>query len=179
MMFLIASFAVIILITKDYENHNDNIITITRFALAIFIPVIFLSFLSFFLPGDFNIISWGHQGIILSIPLSILIIASYLKFAEVLKNGRFKPLAKFFPKNSKAVFVIILVGLSLVTAPFLYYRFADDSQSLRGAYDIYAVTTPEDYALMHWMKANLTEPDALILVHPVQFRLVYSFRVKQ
>lgn len=166
MMFLIASFAVIVLITKDYENPKDTILSISRFALAIFFPVVFLSFLSFFLPGDFNIISWGHQGIILSVPLSILIIASYLKFAEVLQNGRFKPLAKVLPKNSKSVFLVIITVLSVVTAPFLYYRFVDDSRTLRGAYDVYAVTTQQDYALMQWMKANLTEPDALILVHP-------------
>ncbi len=166
MMFLIGSLAVLLLITKDYANPNDKINTISRFALAIFIPVIFLSFLSFFLPGDFNIISWGHQGIILSIPISILIIASYLKFAEILQNGRFKPLANIFPKNSKAIFIIIITVLSLITAPFLYYRFVDDSRTLRGAYDLYAVTTPQDYALMQWMKANLTSPDALILVHP-------------
>ncbi len=166
MMFLIGSFAIILLITKDYENPNDKLISISRFALAIFAPVVFLSFLSFFLPGDFNIISWGHQGIILSIPISILIIASYLKFAEVLQNGRFKPLAQMFPKNSKVVLLIIITVLSLITAPFLYYRFVDDSQTLRGAYDIYAVTTPQDYALMQWMKVNLTSPDALILVHP-------------
>jgi hypothetical protein len=166
MMFLIGSFAVILLITKDYENPNDKTISISRFALAIFTPVIFLSFLSFFLPGDFNIISWGHQGIILSIPLSILIIASFLKFADVLQNGRFKPLAKVFPKNSQTVLVVIILLLSLITAPFLYYRFVDDSKTLRGAYDIYAVTTPQDYALMQWMKANFTSPDTLILVHP-------------
>jgi len=163
---LISSFVVLLLITKDYKNPNDKTISISRFALAIFIPVIFLSFLSFFLPGDFNIISWGHQGIIISIPLSILLIATYFKFAEILQNGRFKQLANIFPKNSKAIFIIILTVLSLITAPFLYYRFVDDSQTLSGAYSIYAVTTPQDYALMQWMKANLTSPDALILVHP-------------
>jgi hypothetical protein len=166
MMLLIGSFAIILLITKDYENPNDKITSISRFALAIFAPVVFLSFLSFFLPGDFNIISWGHQGIILSIPISILIIASYLKFVEVLHTGRFKPLSNLFPPNSKAVFIIIIIVLSLITAPFLYYRFVDDSKTLRGAYDVYAVTTPNDYELMQWMKANLTSPDALILVHP-------------
>jgi hypothetical protein len=165
-MFLIGSFALILLITKDYENLNDPTVSISRFAIAIFIPVIFLSFLSFFLPGDFNVISWGHQGIILSIPISILLIASLLKFAELLKNGRFKPLGNVLPKNSKSVLLIIILVISLVTAPFLYYRFVDDSQTLRGAYDVYAVTTPQDYLLMQWMKANLTSPDALILVHP-------------
>jgi hypothetical protein len=165
-LFLIGSFAVLLLITKDYENPNDNIISISRYAMAIFAPVIFLSFISFFLPAGFNVVSWGHQGIILSIPISILILASYMKFAEFLHEGRFKPLSKLFSKNSKVVLVVIITVLSLVTAPFLYYRFVADSQSLRGAYDVYAVTTQQDYNLMKWMKTNFSAPDALILVHP-------------
>ena len=165
-LFFIGSFAILLLVTKEYENPNDNIISISRFAMAIFAPAIFLSFASFFLPADFNVVSWGHQGIIISIPISILIIASYMKFIEYLHEGKFKPLSKIFPKGSKAILLIIIAGLTLVTAPFLYYRFVADTQSLRGAYDIYAVTTQNDYDLMAWMKANLSAPDPLILVHP-------------
>jgi hypothetical protein len=165
-VFFMGSFAILLLVTKAYEDVNDNIISISRFALAIFAPAVFLSFVSFFLPGDFNVVSWGHEGMILSVPISILIIASYMKFVEYLQEGRFKPLARLFPKNSKVTLLVIIAVLSLVTAPFLYYRLIDDSTSLRGAYEIYSVTTQSDYDLMSWMKANFSSPNSLILVHP-------------
>jgi hypothetical protein len=92
-------------------------------------------------------------------------LGSYIKFAEFIREAKFKPLAKTFPKRSRAALLLTITGLSLVTSPFLYYRFLVDSENLRGAYGIFAVTTKSDYELMTWMRANLSS-DAVILVHP-------------
>lgn len=158
---LIASFALLLWKTRDYKNVKS----VVAFALAVFAAATFLSFASFFLSADFGIISWGHQGLILSIPVSILIITSYIKFAEFLRECKIKRLSKIFPKGSRAALLLTITLLSLVTSPFLYYRFLADPEVLRGAYNIFAVTTQSDYDLMTWMKANLSS-DAVILVHP-------------
>jgi hypothetical protein len=147
--------------TRDYLTAKS----VVAFALAVFAAASLLSFISFFLPPGFDIISWGHQGIILSIPISILILTFYIKSAQAFRESKIKRLSKIFPKGSKAAFLLTIALLSLVTFPFLYYRFLADPESLRGAYDLFAVTTQSDYNLMTWMKANLSS-NAVILVHP-------------
>jgi len=162
----VISMFILLGVTREYEKLYDNFVCVIRFAFVIFASAMFLSFASFFLPAEFNIVSWGHQGILLSVPISILILGSYIKFAEFVREGKFKPLAKAFPKGSRAALLLIIVVLSLVTSPFLYYRFVADSENLRGTYNIFAVTTKSDYDLMIWIKNNLNTSDAVILVHP-------------
>ena len=53
----IASMFILLLRTKEYLNFNDNFISVIRFALAAFASGVLLSFVSFFLPPDFNIVS--------------------------------------------------------------------------------------------------------------------------
>jgi hypothetical protein len=157
---VLSCFALLLWKTRDYENVKP----IVAFALAVFAAATFLSFAAFLLPADFSIISWGHQGVILSIPISLLIAAAFIKFAE-LREGKIKRLSKIFPKGSASAFLLTIAVLALVTSPFLYYRFAADPKKIRGGYNIYAVTTQSDYDLMTWMRANLSS-DAVILVHP-------------
>ena len=142
-----------------------NVKSIVGFALATFAAATFLSFVSFFLSADFGIISWGHQGLLLSIPIGILVVTSCVKFAENIRECRIKRLSKVFPKNSGAALLLAIAVLSLVTAPFLYYRFFTDAQELRGSYNLFAVTTQSDYELMSWMKTHVS-PDSVVLVHP-------------
>ncbi len=171
-LILIAAFAILLLVTNDYKNDDDNIIIVNRFALAIFASALVLSLISFFLTPDIDVISWGHQGILLSIPLSIFILNFFVKFVEALREDKFAGLAKKFsvpsiPKGSKTALLLAIIVLSLLIAPFMYYRFAADSEHLTANYNVYAVTTQGDSDLMHWMQANLSS-SAVILVHPYE-----------
>jgi hypothetical protein len=158
---LLVSFAVLLWKTKNYENVKS----VVAFALAIFVAAALLSFISFFLSADFGVISWGHQGIILSVSINILIMALYVKLAEFCRKCKVKRLSKIFSKGYYATILLTITLLSLVTAPFLYYRFLVDPEGLRGGYSMFAVTTQNDYDLMMWMKDNLTS-NAVVLVHP-------------
>jgi hypothetical protein len=158
---LLAIFAILLWRTRDYKNVKPAV----KFALVIFAAATLLSFVAFFLPADFGIVSWGHQGIILTVPVSILIAVSFVKFAESFREGKIKRLSKIFPKGSGAALLLAITILALVTSPFLYYRFAVDPKTLRGSYNVFSVTTQSDYDLMTWMSANLSS-DAVVLVHP-------------
>jgi hypothetical protein len=160
-LFLLFSLPILVWKTKL----SGDVKSVAAFALAIFAAATFLSFISFFLSPDFGVISWGHQGLLLSIPIGILIVVSYLKFAEFFRGFKIKRLSKFLAESSSGGVLLIIVVLSLVTAPFLYYRLFVDAQELRISYDIFAVTSESDYELMSWMKNNLS-PDAVVLVHP-------------
>jgi len=66
-------------------------------------------------------------------------------------------------KNSKVLVVALLAGM-LVYAPFVYNSVLHDPQDIRGAYGVWAITTPDDLQLMLWMKDNLPQ-DSVILVN--------------
>ncbi len=159
-MLLIAGLALLLLRTRDHKDVKPVIV----FALSIFTSATLLSFASFFLPSDLEIISWGHQGIIIAASLNILILAFYVKLYRFCRNIRFASMARFF-KNSYLGTLLIMVLFSSVTAPFVYYRFFRDPQVLEGTYAMFAITGQDDYDLMMWMKANLSS-NAVILVSP-------------
>ncbi len=172
MVSIIAAFAILLLVTKEYKNDQDNIIIVNRFAIAIFVSALVLSLIAFFLTPGIDIISWGHQGILLSIPLSILTLNFFVKLVEAIREGKFDGIAKKFavpslPKASISALLAAVLIVSLLVSPFIYYRFAYDSENLADHYNVYAVTSQGDYALMHWMKANLSS-SAIILVHPYE-----------
>jgi hypothetical protein len=160
---LLLLFSLPVLLWKTKLSGNDK--SVFAFALGIFGAATFLSFASFFLSADFGVISWGHQGLLLSIPIGVFVVASYVKFAEYFRRLRLSRLPKVLSKSFNGVLLVAIIALSLVTAPFLYYRFFMDAQELRVSYDMFAVTTTSDYELMTWMKNNLS-PEAVILVHP-------------
>ena len=166
-LIFIAAFAILLLITNEYKNDEDNIILVNRFALAILVSALTLSLVSFFLTPDVDVISWGHQGILLSIPLSILTLNFFVKFVDAVHGGKLDGLSKIIPKGSKAALLLAIIVLSLLTAPFVYYRFVSDSENLTDQYNVYSVTTQSDYDLMTWMRANLSS-SAVILVHPYE-----------
>ena len=165
-LIFIAAFAILLLITNEYKNTKDKIIVINWFAIAIFVSAITLSLVSFFLTPDIDVISWGHQGILLSIPLSIITLNFFIKFVDAIREGKLG-LSKIIPKGSKAALLLAIIVLSLFTAPFMYYRLISDSENLRDTYNGYAVTSQSDYSLMTWMKANLST-GTVILVHPYE-----------
>jgi hypothetical protein len=157
---VLACFVFLLWKTGDHQN----IQSVVAFALVILGATILLSFIAFILPPGFGIISWGHQAILISIPFSLLIAAALVKFAEF-REGKIKRLSHIFPKGSAAGLLLVISVLTLITSPFLYYRLAEDPNRVRGGYNVYAVTTQNDYNLMMWMKNNLPS-DAVVLVHP-------------
>lgn len=172
MILFLAVFAILLLVTNEYKNDNDNIILVNRFAVAIFVSALVLSLVAFFLPVGADIISWGHQGILLSIPLSILTLNFFIKIVEAIRKGKFDHYAEKLaipriPKESKAALLIAIAVISLLVSPFIYYRFSSDTKNLTDHYNVYAVTSQGDYDLLYWMADNLTS-NAVILVHPYE-----------
>ncbi len=159
-MLLLVSFGMLLWKTRDYKDIKSQLV----FTLAIFLAATLLSFIAFLLPTDFGIVSWGHQGIILIIPINILIVTFYAKLFKFCRGCKLKRLAKI----SYSTLLLAITLVSLITAPFLYYRFLVDPRSLRGAYRMFAVTTPGDYDLMTWMKGGNVSSDAVILVSPYE-----------
>ena len=166
MILLVVSLAVLLWRTRDHKDEKPMI----AFALAVFAAGALLSFISF-LPTmfsvDFGVISWGHQGIILSISINILIVALFAKLSKLCQKVKLKHLPRILAKSSHATILLTTLLLSSVTAPFLYYRFFVDPDALRGGYNMFAVTTRDDYDLMTWMRSNLSS-DAVVLVHPYE-----------
>jgi hypothetical protein len=158
---LLACFAVLVRKTKDYMDIKPQ----TAFGLAIFTASALLSIVSFFLPADFNIISWGHQGIIMIVALNIIILIFYVKLYDLCRLRRLKFLTKILSKDAYSGVLLAFMVLLLINVPFLYTRLVVDPQTLTGAYGLYAITSQGDYDLMLWMKANLTS-NAVILVNP-------------
>jgi hypothetical protein len=166
-LLFVAAFLILLFVTNEYRNTEDNIVIINWFAIAIFVSAVILSLVSFFLTPDVDVISWGHQGILLSIPLSIVTLNFFIKLKDAISEGKFTALTKIIPKGSSSAMLLAIIVLSLLTAPFMYYRLTTDSENLRNAYNVYAVTAQSDYDLMNWMSANLSS-SAVILVHPYE-----------
>jgi len=132
-------------------------------ALLVVASSTILSLVAFLLPPDFTIVSWGHQGIILAVGLSLLVaLFGHHLFAFLHKIGKF---LKDDPEKPQATIVIFILLISAIYAPFVYARTFLDPWTLKGAYSMFAVTSRQDNELMFWMRENLTE-DAVILVNP-------------
>jgi hypothetical protein len=159
-MLLLAGFAVLMWKTREFKDIKGQ----TGFALTLFAAAGLLSFVAFFLPPDFNVVSWGHQGAILIVPINMIIIAFYIKINDICRGHKIKTLEKVFSKDTYSGVLLAFMILLLINAPFIYHRLVMDPQTLTGAYGLYAVTTEGDHDLMLWMKANLTS--AVVLVNP-------------
>jgi hypothetical protein len=158
-LFLFVGFGILVWINRSFKNVKP----IVTFASVIFIAAALLSFISFLLPVDFRVVSWGHQGIILMVPLNILILSFYVELSKLDVSRIFKLSHKFSLKGLYSNAIVILAIFTLITAPFLYHRILMDPQTLRGTYRLFAVTTQSDYELMMWMKENMSS-NAVILV---------------
>ncbi len=163
MLFIIGGLAILLWKTKNYKDVKPTV----AFAGAIFLSANILSFISFFLSRDFEIISWGHQGIILMISVNILIAVFYFKLLKFLQNCSLTKLFKAFSKNLLITFLLAVTLLASTTIPFLYYRATEDCAILNSSYRSFAVTTQDDYALIEWMKENVSS-NSVILVSPYE-----------
>ena len=146
---------------------NKNIKKVLHFAAAIFLSSTLLSFISYFLPGDVSVISWPHQSIILTIPISIFIVVFFLKLTQFFYSLDLKMLSKVFSKRSHAPFLISIMSLAAIGVPFIYYRCVIDPETLTGTYSLFAITTEDDYKLMQWMKDHLPK-NSTVLVNPYE-----------
>jgi len=162
-IFFIASLALLLWKLRDYEDLKP----IIAFALTVFVSSTLLSFVSFFLSTDLEVISWGHQGILIAVSLCILLVAFYAKIVKICNSFNLQRVSKFFSKSFYPNVLLATIVLASLNAPFVYYRLFMDPQVLGGAYRIFAVTTSDDYNLMTWMKANLSS-DAVVLVSPYE-----------
>jgi hypothetical protein len=132
-------------------------------ALLVVASSAILSLVAFLLPPDFTIVSWGHQGIILAVGLSLLVaLSGHHLFAFLRKIGKF---LKDDPEKPQVTIVIAILLISAIYAPFVYARTFLDPWTLKVAYSMFAVTSRQDNELMFWMRDNLTK-DAIILVNP-------------
>lgn len=135
-------------------------------ALLVLAASTILSLFTYFLPPSFTIVSWGHQGIILAVGLSLLVAL----FGHHLSALLHKIGPRFLAENSKkpqATIVISILLISAIYAPFVYTRAFLDPWTLKGAYSMFAVTWSQDNELMLWMRENLTKDD-IILVNPYE-----------
>lgn len=159
MLFPLVGLCVLVWINRK----SNNMKSILAYASAIFLSAVSLSFIAFFLPGDFEIVSWGHQGIIIAISLNLFVLAFFLELARLIKGMKFTWLSRLSSKFSRVNLMLAVVIPALITAPFIYHRIMIDSNSLSGTYRMFAVTTQDDLDLMTWMQANLSS-NAVILV---------------
>ncbi len=131
--------------------------------LMIFLASFLLSVLANNLPAEINVVSWGHQAILMAIsfcPLVVLFNHHTVRFIQ-------KSVGKIRSVNLRRPRVVLLSSLLLLAAvysPFVYTRFFADPSTLRGSYQVFAVTTKDDENLMLWMKENLST-SAVILVN--------------
>ncbi len=158
---LVAFFSILVWKTKGYRDTKLQF----AFTLTIFAASVLISFVSFLLPADFTAISLPHQGIILMIPVNILLTLFFIKFVQLLKHRKLKLISRIASKDIYSSKLLAIALLSLVTSPFLYYRFAVDPFTMSGTYGMFAVATQDDYDLMLWIKENLTS-NAIILTNP-------------
>lgn len=162
-LFMLGGLAFWLWKTKNYDDVKSTI----AFALNIFFSAALLSAISFFLPSDLEVISWGHQGIIIAISLNILLAVLYAKlknFFYGLKSERVYVLfSKKIPRNMLVAGLVLL----LLNTPFLYYRFLRDPQVMLDTYRMFAVTTEDEFKLMIWMEENVSS-NAVILVSPYE-----------
>lgn len=135
-------------------------------ALLVVASSTILSLVAFLLPPDLNIVSWGHQAIILAVGLSLIVaLFGHHLFAFLHRIG--PSFLKDDPKKPQAIMVIFILLISAIYAPFVYARTFLDPWTLKGAYSMFAVTWRQDNELMFWMRDNLTK-DAVILVNPYE-----------
>jgi hypothetical protein len=137
-------------------------------ALIVMVSSVSLSLISYLLPAEMNVISWGHQGVILAMSVYLLIATfnnNLFAFFSRITQG-------LMQKTRIALLVTVLVGAAIY-APFVYARLALDPLVLRDGYQMFAVTGGDDNSMMLWMRQNLTS-DAVILVNQYDAGLFIS-----
>jgi hypothetical protein len=147
------------------RNKSEN--PISGFALALCLSATILSILTFFLPSDLELISWGHQGIIIAASLNVFIALLYTRLKKLFLNLKPEHYHNIFSwRFSRNLLLGALVFL-LINIPFIYYRVVMDPKVMFDTYKMYAVTTEDDFRLMEWMRENISS-NAVILVSPYE-----------
>jgi hypothetical protein len=69
--------------------------------------------------------------------------------------------------STKKTIILVFIVLFIIYAPFVYYRVAEDPNTLYKNYKVFAVTTENDYELMLWIKNHLPQ-NSTILINPYE-----------
>ncbi|MGB9675684.1 MAG: DUF6541 family protein [Candidatus Bathyarchaeales archaeon] len=149
--------------TKGYVGVK----AIIGFSLTLSFSCALLSFFSYLLPSDLEVISWSHQGILIIISINILLALLYVKLKKAFNNITSKRIYAFLGKSFSRSILIVWLILLLLNIPFFYYRLFRDPQVLLGTYQMFSITTDNDYKLMVWIKEN-TPSNAVILISPYE-----------
>ncbi len=137
---LCACLGLILLFHVQYIFPSLSIVTgeVLRPTIGVYISVCFLI-------GASNVVLYD----ILKDKLSSRLTYTHIKSKQVLAS------------NTATALAFLL--LFSVYSPFMYYFATQDIEYLSKSYSSYAVTTPDDYELMLWMKENLPK-NSIILV---------------
>jgi len=163
---IIAFLAIVTAIAKSRNNKLDS--TIVQISLSAFGGQILVILLAIIFPSSV----FSPQAILLYLSFDMLVgvfavwlchnVFFWLSKMSAIKDKLGQ--SKFgFTKNSKVLKVGLLAGM-LIYAPFVYYTIFHDPRDIRGAYGVWAITTPDDLELMLWMKDNL-QHNSVILVN--------------
>jgi hypothetical protein len=132
-------------------------------ASLMFLASVSLSLLSEALPPDVSVVSSTHQ-VIVAIVSSYLLVALFGQNLFAFLRSAFSRFTRINVNRSCVAFLISILILSLVYAPFVAVRLCSDPSTLRGAYGVFAVTSNDDNRLMLWIRENLGL-EAVILVN--------------
>jgi len=149
--------------TKGYVDVK----AIITFSLTFSFSCVLLSLSSYLLPSDLEVISWSHQGILIIISINILIALLYVKLKKAFNDIKSERIYAFLGKRFSRSILIFWLILLLLNMPFIYYRFFRDPQVLLDTYQLFSITTDNDYKLMFLIKEK-TPSDAVILVSPYE-----------
>ena len=149
--------------TKGYVDVK----AVIAFSLTLSFSCALLSFFSYFLPSDLEVISWSHQGILIIISINILLALLYVKLKKAFHNIKSERIYAFLGKSFSRSILIFWLIILLLNMPFIYHRLFRDPQVLLGTYQLFSITTDNDYRLMAWIKEN-TPSNAVILVSPYE-----------
>jgi len=138
-----------------------------KIALISFVASILLNFCTYILPA----IPWSRITLVLYLSLCLLISAFSVRLYSILR-GYFAGISrKIFKKNRRKVvmtsFMATFLLFSALYVPFVCHTALRCSRTLRGLYELYAVTTKSDYELMAWMRYNL-QHNVTILISPCE-----------
>lgn len=159
-MILICALSILLLFGVKRERGLKRVLSA---ALLMFLASICLSLLSEVLPPDISVVSSTHQVIIAIVSLYLLVALFGQNVFAFLRRA-FSRFSRISVNRSRVAFLVSILILSLIYAPFVVVRLYSDPSTLRGAYGVFALTSNDDNRLMLWIKENLSL-DAVILVN--------------
>lgn len=164
-VFIVLSIVVVVLGAAPTLKRKSRF-DIEKLALTMIFAVILIIFSIIVIPEITQFSEYSRFAIILFIALISLLGAFNLRVHKKLQAYILK--RKNFPLGRKVGGTLfILLSFAALYGPFVYYRITVDTRVLTGNYNVYAVTTQDDYDLMLWMR-NGVPKDASILVNPFE-----------